>query len=162
MVMETRRALVCAPKMPEFDREGGSRRIFHLTEFFQQAGWTVSFAAENAAGGDRYAHTLQQMGIPAYALHLSWSGGRDALINFEQLIGGGRFDLVLFAFWNCAEAYTPLVRTLSPATTVLVDSIDLHFLRQSRRVFCNPQQNGHPSSLDAGYGQEMMREVNAY
>ncbi len=160
--MATRRVLVCAPTMPEFDREGGSRRIFHLLEFFQQAGWTVSFAADNATGGQRYAKTLQQMGIAAYALEHSWLNGKDALIDPEKLFRAGRFDLVLFAFWSCAEKYTPLVRALSPASTLVVDSIDLHFLRESRRVFCNPERNGHPHALDTGYAQGMMRELNAY
>ncbi len=67
--METRRALVCAPKMPEFDREGGSRRVFHLIEFFQEAGWTVSFIAQNASDGERYARALQQKGVPVYVSH---------------------------------------------------------------------------------------------
>jgi len=55
--------------MPEFDREGGSRRVFDFLEFFQQAGWSVTFAADNAEGGERYAKKLQQMGIPTYAFH---------------------------------------------------------------------------------------------
>ena len=96
--MGTRRVLVCAPTMPEFDREGGSRRTFHLLEFFQQAGWTVSFAADNAIGGQRYAKTLQQMGIATYALEHSWLNGKDSLIDPEKLFSAGRFDLVLFAF----------------------------------------------------------------
>ena len=125
--METSRALVVAPKMPEFDREGGSRRIFHLLEFFQQAGWTVSFAADNARDGERYARMLQQMGIATYAFHESWLNGKNALIDPERLFGAGQFDLVLFAFWVCAENYIPLLRALSPAPTVVVDSIDIHF-----------------------------------
>src|SRR5438477_3120605 len=136
--METARALICAPRMPEFDREGGSRRVFHFLEFFQRAGWSVSFAADNADGGDRYAQILQQMGIPVYAFHRSFGSGMngdDALSNAAGLFRAGRFDLVLFAFWVCAEPYIPLVRALSPSTRVLVDSIDIHFLRQSRRLF---------------------------
>lgn len=148
--------------MPEFDREGGSRRIFHLLEFFQLAGWNVSFAADNATGGQRYAQTLQQKGIATYVLEHSWQNGQDALIDAEKLFSGGRFDLVLFAFWSHAEKYTPLVRALAPASTVVVDSIDLHFLRESRRVFCNPERNGHGHALDANYAQCMMRELNAY
>jgi glycosyltransferase involved in cell wall biosynthesis len=163
--METRRALICAPRMPESDREGGSRRVFHFLEFFQQAGWSVSFAADNAEGGERYAQILQQMGIPVYAFHRSFRSGANgdgALANAAGLFRAGRFDLILFAFWVCAEPYIPLVRSLSPSTKVVVDSIDIHFLRRSRGVFCSASNNGHPAGLNADYAHEMRRELNAY
>ena len=34
-----KRALVCAPLLPEFDREGGSRRIYHFIQFLRDEGW---------------------------------------------------------------------------------------------------------------------------
>ena len=49
--MRTRRALVMAPVLPEFDRESGSRRIFDLLMFLCEAGWSVTFVAQRGAGG---------------------------------------------------------------------------------------------------------------
>src|SRR5262245_36290436 len=160
--METRRALICAPRMPEFDREGGSRRLFHLIQFFQQAGWTVSFVAESSRGGERYARMLQQSGIPTYSLNRTGPEAKDALINFEQLVGAIRYDVVLFAFWFCAETYLPLVRSVCPETIVVVDSVDVQFLRQSRRVFSDDVRNGQPHELDTDYAQQTVRELNTY
>src|SRR5437867_1292510 len=161
-MMHIKQALVCAPTMPEFDREGGSRRIFHLIEFLQQAGWTVSFVAEYAAGGERYAKILQQKGIRTYAVYDPWLNGQNALTDMELLIHGGKFDLVLFAFWSCAEPYIPMIRSLSPATTIVVDSVDVHFLRKSRSVFSGLPRNGQPRTLDADYASEMTGELNVY
>ena len=160
--MPTKRALVCAPRMPEFDREGGSRRLFHFLEFFQRAGWSVSFAAESSRGGERYARGLQQKSIPTYALKHAESSDDEALVNFEQLIGALPFDVVLFAFWYCAETYLPLVRNLSPQTIVVVDSVDVQFLRESRRVFSDFGRNGQPQALDSEYARQTMRELNTY
>lgn len=160
--MKTRRALVCAPRMPEFDREGGSRRVFHLIEFFRRAGWAVSFMAQNAIDGDRYAQTLQQMGVATYASDNPWSVGRECLIDPEELVASGGFDIALIAFWDQAERLLPTIRLLSPETRVVVDSIDLHFLRQSRRMFCAPPDNGSSGALDTRYANEMMRELNIY
>jgi glycosyltransferase involved in cell wall biosynthesis len=148
--------------MPEYDREGGSRRLFHLLEFFQRAGWSVSFAAESSRGGERYARGLQQKSIPTYALTHAESSDDEALVNFEQLIGAVAFDVVLFAFWYCAERYLPLVRNLSPQTIVVVDSVDVQFLRESRRVFSDFGRNGQPQTLDSEYARQTMRELNAY
>lgn len=160
--MQTKRALVCAPRMPEYDREGGSRRLFHFLEFFQRAGWSVSFAAESSRGGERYARGLQQKSIPTYALKNTESADDEALVNFEQLIGAVPFDLVLFAFWYCAERYLPLVRNLSPQSIVVVDSVDVQFLRESRRVFSDFGRNGQPQALDSEYARQTMRELNTY
>jgi hypothetical protein len=46
----TKRALVCSPVMPAYDRESGSRRVFNLVEFLREAGWEVSFATEATVG----------------------------------------------------------------------------------------------------------------
>ncbi len=53
--------------MPEFDRESGSRRVFHVIEFLQSAGWSVTFVADNAADGERYARLLRQRGVTVCA-----------------------------------------------------------------------------------------------
>ena len=65
-------ALVCAPLLPEFDREGGSRRIFHLLELLREDGWTVSYVAENPHGDERYVRMLAADGhrrVPRLRLH---------------------------------------------------------------------------------------------
>ncbi len=148
--------------MPEFDREGGSRRIFHFLEFLREDGWHVSFAAENGTGGERYARVLQQMGIPTYSLCRPWKGGEDARVEFDRLAGTGDFDVVLFAFWTCAETYMAAARRLSPDSLVVIDSIDIHFLRQSRRVLRDAGAAGSPPALDGAYADEARRELNAY
>lgn len=160
--MRIKRVLVCAPLMPEFDREGGSRRIFHLLEFFKEGGWAVSFMAQNATTGMRYAHALQQMGIATYVSHNPWPGGESSLVNPVELIATGHFDVILLAFWHHAEICIPIIRAQSPRTRVVIDSIDLHFLRQARSVFRKHGENGSANTLDAQYAQEMVRELNAY
>ena len=162
MQTRTRRALVCAPKMPEFDREGGLRRVFHLVEFLCEAGWAVSYLAQNAMDGERYVHKLQQMGVATYASRNTWAGGQESLINPETLIATGHFDLVLVAFWDQAEFYLPVVRSLSPNTKVVVDSVDLHFLRKSRSAFYAREDASLGGKLDPQYANEMIRELNVY
>jgi glycosyltransferase involved in cell wall biosynthesis len=105
---------------------------------------------------------LEQQGIATYVLKQSWLNGDDALVDFRDLLISGRFDIVLLTFWNCAEAYIPLVRSHSPTSTIIVDSIDIHFVRQSRRVFADQERSSMPGVLDYAYGNEMARELNAY
>jgi hypothetical protein len=149
--MNIRRAMIAAPLMPEFDRESGSRRIYDLICFLREAGWAVSFVAENGRGGERYAHALQQQGVAIYN-----GFGRQT----EELIEHGRLDVALFAFWHLARAHIPTVRRLSPETRIIVDTIDLHFMRNARKSF----QFGTTKlgQLDRAYGEEFIGEMNTY
>src|SRR4051812_48727082 len=147
-VMRVKRALVCAPLLPEFDRESGSRRVYDAITFLQEAGWAVSFIAQNGRDGQRYVRHLQQRGVATYC---GFGDGTD------RLIASGRFDLALFAFWYLAEEYLPTVRKLSAGTRIVVDMIDLHFVRQARRAFL-----GAGGMLDEGYATELRRELNTY
>ena len=146
--MVGKRALICAPRMPEFDREGGSRRIFHLIEFLREAGWAVSFLAHDATGGARYARILRQRGVAVYAGKESREVGGEYLLEPDRMIAHGRFDVAILAFWSIAAEYLPILRLFSPQTRVIVDSIDLHFLRHARRTFGRSRSGWSVGMLD--------------
>ena len=148
--------------MPEFDREGGSRRIFHLIEFLREAGWAVSFLAHDATGGERYARILRQRGVAVYAGKESRAVGGDYLLEPDRMIAHGRFDLAILAFWSIAAEYLPLLRLFSPQTRVIVDSIDLHFLRNARRTFGRSRAGWSVGMLDRDDMTAMMGELNTY
>src|SRR3954453_18681 len=157
--MTVKRVLIAAPLLPEFDRESGSQRVYDTIMLLREAGWSVSFVAENAGGGDRYVRLLQQRGVAVY------NGFEE---RFERLLTRGRLDMVIFAFWHLAEAQMQLVRRLAPKARILVDTIDLHFLRDARRLFQSARMGASIASidsegaLDAGYGSKMVRELNTY
>jgi len=159
--MKIRRALVCAPHLPEFDREGGSRRILHLIELLLETGWAVTFICRNPNGEERYARMLRQRGVTVYPGWELQGVGDEYLITPERLIEIGHFDLALLCFWETAEAFLRPLRALSPATRVVVDSIDLHFIRNARTNF-QRMADGKSGGLDADYGDKMVRELNAY
>jgi GT2 family glycosyltransferase len=155
------RALVCAPRMPEYDREGGSQRVFHLIEFLRASGWAVSFVALNATGSDRYVRLLQQRGVATYAGPEALLAGDEYLDDLDELIATGKFDLAIPVFWDIGEQLIPRIRSLSPQTRVIVDSIDLHFLRSARSVL--HRSSGHErGTLGGDYADRMIREMNAY
>jgi glycosyltransferase involved in cell wall biosynthesis len=138
--------------MPEYDRECGSKRIFDLVQFLREAGWDITYVARNAEGRDRYARALRQNGILTYAGFESLS---------DDAIARSRFDLAILAFWHVAEQWLPRLRGLSPATRIIVDSIDLHFLRSARGAFTRAAAT-EPATLPASIGEEFVREVNTY
>ena len=159
--MKVRRALVCAPHLPEFDREGGSRRILHLIELLLETDWAVTFICRNPDGDERYARMLRQRGVAVYVGWELRGVGDEYLITPDRLIAVGHFDLALLCFWETAEAFLQPLRALSPATRIVVDSIDLHFLRNARTIF-RRTADGQATGLDDDYGDTMIREMNTY
>lgn len=147
--MRSRRALVIAPLPPEYDREAGSQAVLDMIEFLDEDGWAVSFVAENPRprGSERYMRMLRQRGIAAYG----GFGHRT-----DELIAEGRFEVAICVFWYTAEAMVPRIRVLSPHTKVAVHTIDLHFLRNARRLFAGGER------LDMDYAGDLVRELNVY
>lgn len=147
------RALVCAPMLPEFDKESGSRRILDLMEFLTDGDWAVTFLARDADSDNRYVRLLQQRGIPAFV-------ARDT--DVVELIRHGRFDVALIFFWYIAEWLMPVIRKVSPTTRVVVDTVDLHYVRVARKVFGEGRAERVVKSLDPSCADEMAREISTY
>lgn len=141
-----RRVLVSQPRMPEPDRDRGSQRVDDLIEVLLDEGWAVTFLAQEANVDERHANRLRQRGVATFA------GFEIA----DQVLAAGAFDLAVLAFWEPASQLLPRIRERSPGTRVIIDSIDLHFLREARRRF------GVEGALDDRYGQLLAAELNTY
>lgn len=146
-------AIVCAPVMPEFDRESGSRRLYDLIVLLQELGWRVVFACRKQVEANRYSRLLEQRGVAVYT-------GVDAKAAAE-LFQRGSYDLALCAFWNAAEELLPALRAAAPRTRLIVDSVDVHFLRMARAAFCG-STNGDVRQMELERGAEIIRELNTY
>jgi len=145
----TRHALIASYYVPQTGLDSSSRRLLHIIDFLRDDGWHVTVLAKNLAGSERGGYVLRQRGIPVYPYR------KQAI---EDLVAAQRFDMALLAFWHIAEPLVNTLRRLSPQTRIIVDSMDVHFVRHARKSF-NADSG---QSLDAAYGDEMVREVNVY
>jgi glycosyltransferase involved in cell wall biosynthesis len=150
--MTRKQALVCG-LMPECDRDSGSRRVADLIAFLQEAGWCVTFVSHHEKHGLRYSRDLQRRGVAVYS---------DSKLWLEQLLTSGRFELALLALWPIAESYVSLIRRLSPSTRIIIDSVDIHFIREARRAFQDAAERAGSRLLGIGYASKMLREMNTY
>ena len=153
-----RHALVWAPRLPDHDRQSGSRRLYDFLCFLREDGWAVTFAARGG-GEERYARDLRALGIATHT---------NAEKEIEEIVRHGRFDLAILAFWEVAGAPLRALREHSPHTRVIVDSVDLHFLRHARSAFIptttseNGKDGGRAGTLEDTYGVDFARELNVY
>jgi glycosyltransferase involved in cell wall biosynthesis len=150
--MNAKRALVISPRLPEFDRESGLLRILHLVEMLQRRGWEVTFGClRMPTDPERYARELEQRGVEVHA----------PLRKLESIRDPGGFDLAVVAFWHVAERFLPQLREACPSTRVVVDSVDLHFVRDLRDKL-RADTGSAPGQLGTTEASEMARELNAY
>ena len=150
--MAERRALVVSYHEPQLDRDSGARRIFHFIEMLQSSGWTVSFLASDGILDMTDVRVLQRRGVAV------WDGQQQSI---AEVLDHGPFDLALIAFWLNAERYIDPLRRLSPETRVIVDSVDLHFLRESRKAF-KSLLVGESGGLTGGHAARLTGELNTY
>jgi glycosyltransferase involved in cell wall biosynthesis len=141
-----RRALVSQMRMPEVDRDRGSQRVDLLIRWLLDEGWSVTFIGTEEDSDPWQAHRLRQQGVATFA-------GCDEA---EEVVLAGDFDLALLAFWQPASRLLGVVREGSPQTRVIVDSVDLHFLRDARRLL------GAGALLDERFGGQVVGELNTY
>jgi GT2 family glycosyltransferase/glycosyltransferase involved in cell wall biosynthesis len=146
--MKRRRALVTHIRMPAVDRDAGSQLVEHTIRFLLDDDWRVTFLSkeEPDVAERRHADRLRRMGVPVYA-GFTWA---------ERLLRSASFDLALISYWEPAAALVPLVRRLSPHTRVVVNTVDLHFLRDARRSLARQV------ALDGAFGTTATRELNTY
>ncbi len=122
--------LVVDRLLPWFDRASGSLRTFEIVKALRAAGHHVTFVAHGGKDQERYAFALQQLGVETYAPGIG--GMRTCVDKVRELVTQLRYDVAFLSFWDIAEAYAPLIRELSPATEIIVDSVDLHYVREER------------------------------
>jgi glycosyltransferase involved in cell wall biosynthesis len=150
--MNAGRALVIAPRLPEFDRESGLLRVSHLIDMLLDRGWEVTFGCEHAsADRERYVRELEQRGVETHA----------PLESIESLRAAEGFELAIIAYWHVAERFLLSLRQAFPRTRVIIDSVDLHFVRIMRNKL---RLDGGSASgqLEMTQARRLTREINAY
>ena len=117
--------LVVDHKVPEPDRDAGSRAILCCLLALQEAGLVVKFWPHNMLYVQFYTEALQDMGIEVF--HGQAAGSFDTWLNKN----GADLDYVLLSRPAVAESCLPAVRRHSAARAIYYGH-DLHFRRLGR------------------------------
>jgi glycosyltransferase involved in cell wall biosynthesis len=130
------------------DHDSGSLRTWRLIEEMHALGCKVTFVAENLEKREPYVARLQQMGVEV--LYAPYVRSIRALIEER----GADFDVVILARYYVAAHYIASVRRYAPQALLVLDTIDLHFLRQ-RRLAALQESASIAQSAEAIYRQEI-------
>ncbi|KAF1709229.1 glycosyl transferase [Pseudoxanthomonas kalamensis DSM 18571] len=120
------RILVIADAGPRPDRDSGSLRLFNLMRLLDEEGAQVVFLPADRRHDGDYTRALQGVGVQVW--YAPWL---DELPNWLREHGGS-FDTVMVCRYHLAEGLLPLLRQHAPQARVVFDSVDLHYLRETR------------------------------
>ena len=129
--------LVVHSELPLHDRNAGSLRLRRILELLVADGHRITFLGWAGVGQERYADELRALGIEVhpYDPERLRDRGIDIAgvgIDLGALLRRGRFDLAWLSFYRTAREYMPEIRAHSPATRILVDTVDVHHVRERR------------------------------
>ena len=143
-------AWICAPTFPEIERDAGSRRIMYTARILEELGFRVSLVTPSC-GSAKSARILEGSSVELIV------GSPPVVLESTPRPDP---DLIVICHWYLAETWIRHIRRALPETKIVIDNMDLHFLRQTRKSF---QRNGEqPAILDPETGFVYVRELNTY
>lgn len=118
--------LVCDYFVPAHDRDSGGLRMSWILRLLAELGCRVTLLTESGLRRDPYMREFQKLGIEVF--YAPWT--------FADLAAErpGLYDLVILSRPSVGETFYEPVRLAFPAATVIYDTVDLHHIRQQRRL----------------------------
>ena len=135
--------------VPGYD--SGLLRLSRLIERLIAHGHSVTFVASGGYRQENRVAELVGMGVNVFPMDTERFAQRGPRLpttplDFEQVLRDGRFDVAFISFFYNAELYLPLIRRLSPLTRIIVDSVDVHFVRERRGAELSRDSVAHMQS----------------
>lgn len=113
---------------PRPDRDSGSLRSVNLMRLLRAQGHAVDFLPDDGRAAGHYAGLLRALGVtvhdaPDRAPYPRW---------FDRHLAG--YDVLVLSRYHLAEFLLPLARRAAPSTRVVLDTVDLHHVRERREA----------------------------
>ncbi len=118
--------LVVDHRTPMWDRDAGSLRTLRMMESLISLGARVTLLPDNVSRCDPYTTDLERMGIEIMYAPCD--------VDRELAETGASIDFVILSRPHPASRWLDTVREHAPRATVAYDTVDLHWLRESRRA----------------------------
>jgi GT2 family glycosyltransferase/glycosyltransferase involved in cell wall biosynthesis len=132
--------LVADYTFPMYDRAAGSLRLFNILKLLKDMDFHVTFLALNNIMEKKYRPILHDLGIETvtlqnFALAKSW---RKA---FFEFLSERAFDYALVEFWHLGAQIVPFLKAYSRLTKIIIDTVDVHFVREIREAEIMKNEN---------------------
>lgn len=117
---------------PEPNSSAAGCRMMQLINFFQAQHWQVTFSSPAAESEHRFA--FESLGVKNQSITVN----SDC---FDTFIGDLKPDIVLFDRFIMEEQFGWRVEKVCPAALRIIETVDLHCLREARHTALKQQRN---------------------
>ena len=112
--------LIIAPEVPRYDCNSGDLRLFSLLKLLA-GDYRISYLPMKLRpGAEKYHKDLEALGVEVVPV-----GTPISLLLRRQ-----RFSAALLEFYHYADYFMPRIRLMQPDCRIVVDTVDVHFLRE--------------------------------
>jgi GT2 family glycosyltransferase len=135
------RALLVDTQFPMPDKDAGSYAVLQEIKLLQALGFKCSLVPQNLAWMPKYVAEVQRMGVEAlYAPYYT---------SLHQLLEerGQEFDVVYIYRYHVAQNCLHLIRQYAPKARIVLNNVDLHFLRELRAAIHRQDQEAKAKAL---------------
>lgn len=147
--------LIIGKTWPEPLTTGAGVRMMQIIDFFTRNDYEINFAS--AASKSKYSANLEEQKVKTYPIKVNDSGFNEVLKKINP-------QIVIFDRYHTEEQFSWRVDEVFPSVLKILDSEDLHFLRQARGNLI--KKNKFPYSHNDVFKEslslkETYRELNA-
>ncbi|MBC7339106.1 MAG: glycosyltransferase [Firmicutes bacterium] len=144
------RILVVDVVPPVYDRASGSQRLFQIVQMLLEEGHSVAFFCWKSSGLETYVSLLRRMGVVVVGGDDVRGGEQGKLERLAVLLASFAPNVVWIEGYQLAALCTPVVRQVAPEACLVLDTVDLHFVRERRleEVGGNPTGGGWQRTRD--------------
>jgi GT2 family glycosyltransferase/SAM-dependent methyltransferase len=135
--------LVIDFRVPTWNHDSGSLRMLNIVQALIGLGARVTLMPDNFAPLQPYTGALQRMGVEVLY------GALD--VNAELATIGPKLSGVILSRPHVASRWLDTLREFAPSAIVAYDTVDLHWLRETRRSGSESPASGAPSTNGSGH-----------
>nr|WP_060788339.1 glycosyltransferase [Geobacillus zalihae] len=149
--------LIIDKLLPWYDKASGSLRLFNIIKMLKQLGYFITFIALNGKGQERYVDILERMGIEVYASGSNRMVQSGMELDLNYILSLRFYDVVWLSFYDVAEACLDIIKRISPKSFIIIDTVDIHYLREMRMAEIHDNKDLYERAI-----QTKNRELNIY
>jgi len=126
---DSKNLLYFSPHAPDYDKSSGGNRLLEILKILKNdLEYNVYFLC-NGTSDSKYLDIVRSINIPCFLpdkknYHIATL----AELKKQKLI----FDYAIFSWYDMAVQYVDIVKEYYPKCKIIVDSVDVHWLRESR------------------------------
>lgn len=134
LINNKKRVLVIDYFLPMFDKASGSLRLLNIIKAMKKLDYYVTFIAMNNDLEEKYRPILEELGIETFITYNFIKNNVFDVEIFSIFLKERDFDYAIIEFWKLAQDWMPFLRKLFRKIKIIVDSVDIHFIREIREA----------------------------